>query len=97
MTLSDKAVLVLSSYEGSNVPMVIGYGGKFCSIPKFLSKILSGEIDDDINFTYEDAEAYGSCAAIVNNEMYVFGGANQKRQVKFFVCDMSRTYQFLTF
>ena len=37
-----------------------------------------GEVDDDINFTYEDStEAEGSCAATLNDEMWVFGGWNQ--------------------
>ena len=37
-----------------------------------------GEVDDDINFTYEDnTEAEGSCAATLNDEMWVFGGWNQ--------------------
>ena len=39
-------------------------------------------MDDDINFTYEDnTEAEGSCAATLNDEMWVFGGSNKKRQV----------------
>ena len=41
-----------------------------------------GEVDDDINFTYEaNTEAYFSCAASLNDEMWVFGGYNQRRQV----------------
>ena len=43
-----------------------------------------GEVDDDINFTYEDnTQAYGSCAATLNDEMWVFGGRYKKRQVNF--------------
>ena len=46
--------------------------------------IYSGEVDDDINFTYETGtEVFGSCAASLNDEMWVFGGYYQKRQVNF--------------
>ena len=45
----------------------------------------SGEYDDDINFTYDtNTETYKSCSAILNNEMYVFGGGTHERQVIFF-------------
>ena len=48
----------------------------------FVNKNISGEVDDDINFTYEDnTEAEGSCAATLNDEMWVFGGYYQRRQV----------------
>ena len=43
-----------------------------------------GEVDDDIDFSYEDnTEVYYSCAASLNNEMWVFGGSAKKRQVNF--------------
>ena len=46
------------------------------------NKNISGEVDDDINFTYEpDTEVYGSCAATLDGEMFVLGGWNKKRQV----------------
>ena len=39
-------------------------------------------MDDDINFTYEDnTEVFYSCAASLNDEMWVFGGNSKKRQV----------------
>ena len=42
----------------------------------------SGEVDDDINFTYEDNNVVdGSCAASLHDEMWVLGGSNKKRQV----------------
>ena len=48
-------------------------------------KNIWGETDDDINFTYEaNTEVYESCAASLNDEMWVLGGYNQKRQVKFY-------------
>ena len=41
-----------------------------------------GEVDDDINFTFEDnTEVSYSCAASLNDEMWVLGGNKQKRQV----------------
>ena len=43
-----------------------------------------GEVDDDINFTYDaKTEVFYSCAASLNDEMWVLGGENQKRQVNF--------------
>ena len=48
------------------------------------NKNISGEVDDDINITYEDnTEVYNTCAASLNDEMWVFGGLNQRRQVYF--------------
>ena len=37
---------------------------------------------NDINFVYDaSTEVEGSCAASINDEMFVFGGRNKKRQV----------------
>ena len=76
---------MLSTYPSYNVPMVIGYSGKENLILlSFLiyNTINSGEVDDDINFTFEDnTEVYGSCAALLHDKMWVFGGQNKKRQV----------------
>ena len=39
-------------------------------------------MDDDINFTYDDNTGVsGSCAASLNDEMWVLGGASYMRQV----------------
>ena len=39
-------------------------------------------MDDDINFTYDaNTEVYYSCAALLDDEMWVFGGSSKKRQV----------------
>ena len=39
-------------------------------------------VDDDIQFTFdENTEVYRSCAASWGDEMWVFGGYNQIRQV----------------
>ena len=39
-------------------------------------------MDDDINFNYEDnTEVSGSCAASLNDEMWVLGGSHKQRQV----------------
>ena len=47
-----------------------------------VTKNTSGKVDDDINFTYEaNTEVWGSCAASLNDEMWVLGGNNQNRQV----------------
>ena len=43
---------------------------------------LLGNVDDDINFTFEaNTEVSRSCAATLNNEMWVFGGWSKTRQV----------------
>ena len=47
-----------------------------------------GEVDDDINFTYEDnTQVYRSCAASLNDEMWVLGGYTKKRQVNLKLLD----------
>ena len=39
-------------------------------------------MDDDINFTYDaNTEVHYSCAATLNDEMWILGGNSQKRQV----------------
>ena len=43
-----------------------------------------GEVDDDINFSYgANTEVHDSCAASMNDEMWVFGGHSKRRQVNF--------------
>ena len=45
--------------------------------------IISGKIDDDINLARDfNTEVYGSCAASLNDHMYVFGGFSHDRQVR---------------
>ena len=68
--------------------MVIGYNGKLhLNITLSLLFIANdnnnilGEVDDDINFAYEDNSVYYSCAASLNDEMWVLGGAYKERQV----------------
>ena len=69
--------------------MVIGYNGKLHLNITLSSLFIAddnnnilGEVDDDINFTYEEnTEVYFSCAASLNDEMWVLGGGNRKRQV----------------
>ena len=39
-------------------------------------------MDDDINFTYDaNTEVDYSCAATLNDEMWILGGNSQQRQV----------------
>ena len=41
-----------------------------------------GEVDNDINFVYEEGtEVYISCGVTLNGEFWIFGGANNRRQV----------------
>lgn len=84
---ATEAVLMLSTYSTDNIPMVIGYNGlhNFVSLIFLLFKnnlIILGEVDDDINFTYDaDTSVAYSCAASLNDEMWVLGGSGQSRQV----------------
>ena len=44
-------------------------------------KLFTTLFDNDINFTYEpETEVEDSCAATLDDEMFVLGGWNQKRQ-----------------
>ena len=62
-----KGVLVLSNTEPSNVPFVISF---------------DGTVDADINFEYgQNTQALYSCGATLNDEFWVFGGRDFKRQV----------------
>ena len=87
--LGTGAVLVLATGSSNNVPMVIGFNGEFGLIIGFIFQIrrkrcVLGEYDDNINFTFEpDTGVYGSCAAILNDEMFVLGGDHRRRQVNF--------------
>ena len=98
--VAKDAVLLLQTGSSRNFPMVIGYNGKLhlnitqssLFIANDNNNIL-GEVDGDINFTFEDntrvrtfderSEVEFSCAASLNDEMWVLGGGNQKRQVNF--------------
>ena len=75
--------------------MVIGYNGKL-HLNITLSSIfiandnnnILGEVDDDINFTFEDnTEVFFSCAASLNDEMWVLGGVYKRRQVNLKLLD----------
>ena len=69
--------------------MVIGYNGKLHLNITLSSLFIAndnnnilGEVNDDINFTFEDnTEVFYSCAASLNDEMWIFGGFYQRRQV----------------
>ena len=89
------AVLMLNTKSSANIPMVIGYNGQSplnVSLPLHFiwwNKIILGEVDDDINFTYDaNTEVYYSCAASLNDEMWVLGGQYKKRQVNFNLTDI---------
>ena len=71
--------------------MVIGFNGKHYSFLNFESyscgnKVNSGEVDDDLNFSYEkNTEVYESCAASLNGEMWVLGSNHLPKQVPAFL------------
>ena len=79
---NKQAILVLSTNWIGNLPMVIGFNGCFHSQWQ-PNKVHLGEVDLDINFTYDiNTEVVDSCAASLHGEMWVLGGYNQKRQVR---------------
>ena len=48
-------------------------------------KIFIGEVDKDIDFTFEDnTSVYGSCTATLDGEMWVLGATHNNRQVRTF-------------
>ena len=63
------AVLVLSTKDETNTPMVVD---------------VYGNVDNDLSFSYGDgATAYGGCAVTFNGEFWYFGGhSNNKKQVE---------------
>ena len=62
-----KAVMLLSTRRRSNIPMVIP---------------VNGNVNNEVRFFYDqDTEIDASCVALLNNEHYVIGGMNRKRQV----------------
>lgn len=61
----ESAILMLSTYNDKNLPMVIS---------------LKGPYDDQLEFVYEENTAVKySCAAILNDEMYVFSGPTLRK------------------
>ena len=70
---ANNSILLLSTYNGRNKPMVISP---------------TGDLNDDLDFEYDGAEAHNGCSATLMGEFWYFGGgtgstdANQhKRQV----------------
>ena len=57
-----KSVLVLSTSDSSNVPVLINY---------------DGGVNENLHFELDDGtEVYRSCSALLNGEFYVIGGGN---------------------
>ena len=64
---SEKAALMLNTARSENVPMVITF---------------NGDVDDKINFIYDErTEVYISCGVTLNEEFWIFGGAQHRQQV----------------
>ena len=64
----SKLYLVCFSYRMSHMPGL---------------NLFLGQVDDDINFTYDiNTDVYFSCSTTLNDEMWVLGGVNQRRQVR---------------
>ena len=61
------AVLILNTWERTNVPVLTNAAGRD---------------DKDFNFEfYEGAQVLGSCSLTWQTELYVFGGFNKKTQI----------------
>ena len=66
-----RAVLVLNSYYGPNVPVLIDAEGRF---------------DTNLVTQFgEETQVHGSCSVTYRNKFYIFGGQFQKRQIIFSV------------
>ena len=72
--LPEKSVLVLSNTNSRSVPMVVSF---------------DGEVDNDIEFDYNEFVGYG-CSTTLNGEFYYVGGGNDNKQVSFPVNSSSR-------
>ena len=79
---TEKDVLVLSTYDSDNkVPMIISFDGKNKIKTKFLN-IYSGEYRE-ASFEYgTQTEVWDSCSVEFKGEYYVFGGKEEKTQVR---------------
>ena len=79
---TKEAVLLLSSGNSNNVPMVIDFeGGKLANNVSLIFFFI-GNVDDDTRFTFDaDTEVFQSCATTLNDEFWVIGGYHKKRQV----------------
>ena len=71
-------------FQWSSVIMVSNILTYHCIFIQCDINNILGEVDDDIDFSYEDnTEVLYSCAASLNDEMWVLGGSSKKRQVNF--------------
>ena len=65
--------------------MVIGLNGKSALTTMYfeiMTRLSSGDVDDDLNFAYDtNTEVWGSCAASLNGKMFVLGGWDKSKQV----------------
>ena len=62
-----QTALVLNSYYGPNVPVIIDANGRF---------------DSDLVTEFGDeTQAHGSCSLTYRNRFYIFGGQFEKRQI----------------
>ena len=63
-----KSILVLSTYTSLRPSVLINY---------------DGGVNRNLNFELgNQTEVYGSCSALLNGEFYVFGGSNERDQVR---------------
>ena len=84
---TGNAVLVLSTYNANNKPMIVDFNGKFKNLTSLrdIDITCSGNTNEDLTFEYGDSTAaYCGCGATLRGEFWYFGGSGSlKRQVKF--------------
>ena len=81
---TTNAVLVLSTYNAANKPMVIDCDGEFIIANKEIKPSYSGYYNDDLNFEYgAGVSIYSGCGATLMGQFWYFGGDGDvnKRQV----------------
>ena len=78
------AVLVLSTQNGANKPMIVDFDGKNTLKVNYVIFIL-GNVNEDLKFEYgEGATALYGCGATLFGEFWYFGSGNMVRKLGYF-------------
>ena len=78
------AVLVLSTRDATNKPMIVDFDGKNTLKVNYVIFIL-GNVNEDLNFEYGDgASAYLGCGATLFGEFWYFGSGTSVRKLRYF-------------
>ena len=77
--------MTLSTYGRSNSPVLIQPNGKYQTFlfnPTHFDNFHQGGVTENFEFTInDDTEVRQSCSALLNGDLFVFGGTSTQRQV----------------